>query len=582
MNRQGHIISLGLSVALMLAACANAQPRAYGDPDDHAAPARNETPAPAAPVTQPGIPETVTNIDPEVLYHVLSAEILGQRSDYATATRMYVKAAMASEDPEIAERATRVALFAKDAESAQLAAARWLELEPDNPAAHRNLAALALREGSMIQAADHLGQVLDYSSEQGQAWLLITELLRYARDIDGALEVMSKLVDEYPDDAEAYLAFAALLHQKGVEDQALEEINKAFDLQGAWPEALSLRSAIYQDLGQLEQAQEDLADAVGMEPADEILRIRYAELLRQMGRYDAAQAQLAELPQDSAVLVQRAFVALAAEDHTQAEEFARQLLRFGEDRNAAYFILARVAEERGDIDTALAEYAKIDDGRFYPQAQTRAAYLMAENGRLDDARELLRRLRADNVDLSEDLYLAEGDLLVQSGLENVAFDLYTRAIEEAPNSTSLRYARALLAETLDRLDITENDLREIIQREPDNAVALNALGYTLADRTDRYQEALALIDEAYRLQPDEAAIVDSMGWIHYRLGNLDEALMYLRRALDLGYDPEIAAHFGEVLWIVGEHDHARLIWADALERTPESDIVQETMKRFGQ
>jgi len=566
----------------MLAGCVNAQPRpaetAQAPEVSDAAPVQVGSGATAAPTG----PETAKNIDPEVLYQVLSAEISGQRSDYDTATRMYVEAAVASDDPAIAERATRVALFAKDAESARVAAERWLELEPDNPAAHRNLAALALREGSTTQAVDHLSQVLDYTPEEGHAWVLITELLRYARDIDGALDVMSQLVGEYPDDPEAHLAFGALLHQKGVEDEALVEVQRAIELEDDSPEALSLRSAIYQDMGELDLAEADLADAVSLEPTDETLRIRYAEVLRQMGRYDAAQKQLSELPQDSPVLVQRAFLALAAEDHEQAEGFARQLLRFGEDANAAHFILARVAEEQGDIETALVEYGEISDGRFYPQAQTRAAYLMADAGRLDDARELLRRLRSDNMDLSEDLYLAEGDLLVQAGLPDAAFDLYTRAIEEEPNATGLRYARALLAESMDRLDITESDLRDIIQREPENAVALNALGYTLADRTDRYQEALTLIDQAYRLAPDEAAIVDSMGWIHYRLGNLDEALMYLRRALDLVYDPEIAAHFGEVLWVVGEHDHARAIWADALEQTPESDIVQETMQRFGQ
>lgn len=587
MNRQGHIISLGVSfgliAALALAACASAQtgPKVAAQAED-APPAGREAPASAPPADQSGIPDRAPDIDPDVLYKVLSAEISGQRSDYATAARMYVEAAMASEDPEIAERATRVALFAKDPEAAHAAAARWLELEPDNPAAHRNLAALALREGSTVQAVDHLSQVVDHMPEEGQAWALVAELLRYARDIDGALDVMSQLVDEYPDDAAAHLAFAALLHQKGVEDRALEEAQWALELRNQWPEALSLRSAIYQDLGQLDEAEQDLADAVGLDPADEMLRIRYAELLRQMGRYDAAQAHLAELPQDSPVLVQRAFLAMAAEDYQQAEEFARQLLRFGDDQNAGHFVQARVAEERGEIDTALAEYAEIVDGRFYPQAQTRAAYLMAEAGRLDDARELLRRLRADNMDLSEDLYLAEGDLLVESGLPDAAFDLYTHAMENAPDSTSLRYARALLAESLDRLDITESDLLEIISREPDNAVALNALGYTLADRTDRYQEALTLIDKAYELQPDEAAIVDSMGWVRYRMGDLDAALMYLRRALDLEYDPEIAAHLGEVLWMVGEHDHARATWADALDRTPDSEIVLETMKRFGQ
>ena len=222
----------------------------------------------------------------------------------------------------------------------------------------------------------------------------------------------------------------------------------------------------------------------------------------------------------------------------------------------------------------------MSQGERLTLSRMRSSVLLAELDRLAEARAMLRNLQNGNAETASNAYMLEAELVDRDGNSEEALKVYGRGLRLLPDQTQLRYARALHAEKIDRIDIAEQDLRAILEASPDDPNALNALGYTLADRTDRYDEALALISRAYEMLPEEPAIVDSMGWIHYKLGDYEKAEEFLRAALELAYDSEIAAHLGEVLWAMGRVDEALAVWDDALARDPESQVVLETKVRF--
>jgi len=245
------------------------------------------------------------------------------------------------------------------------------------------------------------------------------------------------------------------------------------------------------------------------------------------------------------------------------------------------YYLGQVAEQRQDDKTAMNRYSYVRHGEFYFNAQLRIVAILADQKEYDKAREQLQSIRVSSSKQRLQLILLEGDLLREAQRYPDAKEYYTRILDEMPNETSVRYARALIAEKLGELDLLESDLQTILKQEPSNAQVLNALGYTLADRTNRFDEAMKYIKRAFELEPDDAAVVDSMGWIEYRMGNYKQAIEHLRRANDLSKDPEIAAHLGEVLWTSGDKNAAIEIWEGSLKENPKDKALLDVMKKFG-
>jgi len=236
--------------------------------------------------------------------------------------------------------------------------------------------------------------------------------------------------------------------------------------------------------------------------------------------------------------------------------------------------------EQGKHQEALDWYLKVESGDYWSQAQLRAANIMLKQDDVAGMQEHMRSLRQKNAEMAVQLYIIEGQALTDAGLYELALDLYARALQHSPENLDLLYSYSLAAEKLNRLDITETNMRRILEQDPDNIRALNALGYTLADRTDRYQEALQYISKAYAQEPDDPAIIDSMGWVHFRLGDLDKALEYLQQAWDMSKDSEIGAHLGEVLWMRGERDAARKVWEASREAMPDNPVLLEVLNRL--
>jgi tetratricopeptide (TPR) repeat protein len=368
---------------------------------------------------------------------------------------------------------------------------------------------------------------------------------------------------------------------------ALRSVDRALALKPEWPQAVVLRAQILSlqgdKAGALEYLKGLLKGKLGDDPA---VGLSYARLLAENEQLDAALAQFERLVKQAPDSVEVHFavgvLALQAKDMDKAQRHLEKVLSLGQRLLEANYYLGRLFETKGDVDNALRHYYAVRHGEYYLSAHSRAASLLADQGKLDRARDLLHALETDDPQERLRLYLVEGELLRRAGQYQEAFDFYTEKLAQMPQDTALRYARALVAERLDKLTMAEEDLRAIIDREPGNAQALNALGYTLADRTDRYEEALGFIQRALEANPGDAAIIDSMGWVQFRMGNHEQAVEYLRKALALIDDPEIAAHLSEVLWVMGDKQEARKLWDEFLGKFPEHESLLEVKQRLGQ
>lgn len=568
-----------LSALFALSGCAGMQ-----RPERPAAPSPTVPGAvPELPAPKPGVPSG--DLADNVLFDILLGEIAGQREHLDVSVLHYLRAAEVSDDPRVAERALRIAVFAKQEGPALSAARRWVELAPDNVEARQSLAILAMHAGIPDEAVEQFEYLLAHAEDDTQLYQTVTGLLARNEDREVALNLMQRLVEAHPQSVQAHLAYSRLaLHAENTE-LALREVERALALQPQLVEALVLRAGIRVKAGEPQRAQEELNAAIAAQPDNAELRMAQARLLLDMQNLAGATEQFNAVvklqPDNADAWYSLGLLALEQRQYKAAERHFRKLLEQGKRVQEAHYYLGRTRELREDFDGALAWYAKVTEGDYWLEAQTRMASMRAKTGDLDGARRQLNELRVRQPALAVRLYLVEGDILAQAGKLREAMDLYNQVLAEQPNNHDLLYARALVAERLDDLALAEADLRRIVGEDPSNFHAWNALGYTLADRTDRLVEALEYIEKALALAPDEAAVVDSLGWVHYRLGNLEQAAQHLRRAYDLSRgDAEVAAHYGEVLWRQGKRSEARALWEKARRSDPDNLPLQKTLKKF--
>ncbi len=314
------------------------------------------------------------------------------------------------------------------------------------------------------------------------------------------------------------------------------------------------------------------------------MRLNYARLLVTDKKYPDARAQfqalLQEFPNNPDVTLAVGLLSLQLNDYDAAEaQLLRALETNYKDPDAVRFYLGQANEERKRLDEALRWYGSIDAGEQYVPARARYAGILAKQGNLPAARKYLQDSARNPQQLLQ-FTQAEAQLLRDAADYRGAFDVLGQALEKNPNSTELLYDHAMAAEKVDRIDVLEANLRKVIQVKPDHAHAYNALGYTLADRNTRLQEAYTLIEQALKLAPEDPFIMDSMGWVLYRMGQNDAAITFLKRAFELRPDAEIAAHLGEVLWAAGQRDEARTVWSGALKDHPGNELLLATVKKF--
>jgi tetratricopeptide (TPR) repeat protein len=574
-----RVLGVLIFVMLMMTACSSAQEAPAQSAAD-TAPVLAETVAPE--VSNDDLPPT----NPDVMYHVFSAEVLGAEGDVSGAAAAYLEAALLSDDPEIAERAAKVAVSAGEWQMVALASDRWAMLDTDSLDARELAAGSRLKEGDYVGAEFQLVQVLELTqSEPEMGWAIVIALLAPVSDQVRADKVMESLLDKFDArlNVDALIARSQMAARLGELDKAKEFSDKAIEQAPDRADLLAWSGRLAVNMGDKSLALKRYQQAWQLAPDDPQVAMSYAELLKRNKDKEAAQKVLAQVPDTPDMRFARIVFALDVDDRENAELLYTGFSKAAyEDKSNAAFQAAQGAELLDHKREAINWYQQVT-GKQSLRAIMRQAFLLAGLGDVEQARNLLVQLRiqADSTIRSQS-YLAEAQILQDAGLTEEALQLLNDALVALPGDIQLRYTRALLAVGLGQLELAENDLRQIILVEPDNAAAINALGYTLADLTERYGEAEQLIRRAYELQPEDASIIDSMGWVSYRLGRLREAEAYMREAWKVMRNAEIAAHLGEVLWARGQKDEARSLWKLGLEMESDNEVLINTMQRFGE
>ncbi len=559
-----------------------------------ATPPPSSSPAPAAPAAPTAaLPELgleIAEIEPfdhenDPLYRLLLAEFAGQRGHLEIATTQYLELARELRDVDLAERATRIAVFARDDEAALEAARVWVDLAPLDMDARQIIAAMHIRQGDAEAALAHLEYVLENDHEtSGNRLRMIANLLGREEDRDTALAVMEQLVEHFSEDTDALLAYALLAIRAERLDKAREAMRHIVRQTELSSNVAMAYLAVLQKEDRMPEAIEWLDEILAINPDQFGVRLIYARLLAEANRFEEARIEFGvlseESPDNTDIIFALGLLNLQAGRNDDAAQNFERLVELETREDEAHFYLGQIAEARGERRAAIEHYQAIEGGSNYFAAQLRKALVMSLMGQIDQAIAFLGQVVPEDEKQAFDLARAQGEILTEHGRHDEALAIYDAALEGERYDTELLYTRAMLAEKMGRIDILERDLRTIIAAEPDNAQALNALGYTLADRTQRYQEAHDLIARALELSPDDFYILDSMGWVLYRLGRLDEAIDFLERARELRNDPEVAAHLGEVLWVKGKRDAARDVWESALRDTPNDKKLLDVIDRL--
>lgn len=523
----------------------------------------------------------------DIIYLLLAGEMYGSRSQLPESAGFYLEAARLSLDPEVAKRAASIAAYARNPEATIRAAERWVELAPEDIDARQTLALLYINTNELDKALVQLEYLLSRAGDElDQEILKISFLLSKQSDTAQGLEVMQRLLKTYADNPYILFGKGHLAFQAGQMDVAKEDVEQALKLKPDLHDARALLARINMSLGNVPDSLALMEQLLKDNPDSRQYHIAYARLLTETRDYKAARRQFEKLlkkyPDDAEILYALALLSIEAEQLDLAEQFLLKVVKGGRNTDDAYYFLGGIAESRGEYDQAIQWFSRVQSGERKMSALITVAKLLGKKGEVSAARLYLQRLRDKNPELAVRLFIIEAEILKDADLQAEAMELLSGAIEASPEKNDLYYARSLVAEQLGQLELAEQDLRKVLETEPDNAHALNALGYMLADGTGRYQEALQYIERAFALSPEEPAIIDSMGWIHYRLNDFDKALEYLRRAYALDQDAEIAAHLGEVLWMKGERGEARKLWKLVLDQDPENRFIKKVLQRLGQ
>lgn len=528
-------------------------------------------------------------VDDEVvraLEPTLAGEFALQAGKLDEAAKAYFEAARAGNDATLAERATRIALLAKDDKRATQSLKLWRKLGGDPRSQSAAEATLALRRGDERTARRQLNDLL---VAEKTGWQQVLGVLGVgARDPEQSARLLGQLVDDgrIPNELQAWLAFGGLaqrLDQQALAQRIVDEVVERFPGE---PRVALLRASQLRQDGKHDEARKVL---VTLDPALLLvpeLRIAVAAEYDALGDYGAAAAALARGPQDDQTYALRASLLARAEDKTALMALYEELRRdAGNPLPSRRLLLGQMAEFLDRFDEALEWYRGVPGGAERWAARLRAANVLHELKRAPEAYKALRDLQSDAAAPEEarrDAYILEADLSQRDKNDAGELDAFARGLAAFPDDPDILYARALSWERRDDIARAEADFRKILVADPDSTAALNALGYTLADRTTRYQEALELIDRARTAEPDNAAIIDSYGWVLYRLGRKNDALTELRRAFALQKDPEIGAHVGEVLWDLGRKEEARKYFEEARKLDPENRALQRVLKKIGE
>jgi tetratricopeptide (TPR) repeat protein len=518
------------------------------------------------------------------LYEFLLGEIAVQRGDLPLAAKTYLDLARRTRDPRVARRAVEVANQAKETALALDAARLWNELEP-SPHSLQVLAATLVAAKRVDEAGPVLEKLLSAEGvNRENAFMQLNRLLAANPDKAANQRVVKNIAAKYPQLPQAHFALAQAAAIAGDNDAAIAAAREAQKLRPDWELPVLLEAQVLQQRSPA-AASKRLGEFVAANPSAREARLNYARVLVLEKRLPEARKQFEAVanasPKNPDVVYAVGLLAFQLKDYSAAEEYMKRVLGLGyRDPEGVRYLLGQIAEEQKLWPRAIQWYETIETGDHVVPARMRTANAMAKQGQLDEARAYLKRVADENPEDAVQLTVAEAQLLRDAQRHADAFALLSDALGKQPEQPDLLYDLALTAEKLERYDLLETHLRKLIQVKPDHAHAYNALGYSFADRNTRLPEARKLVEKALELAPEDYFIIDSLGWVLYREGDLKGAARELRRAYGGRPDAEIGAHLGEVLWMLGERDEARRIWDEALKAGPENETLQKTIKRL--
>jgi len=581
------LTALGLT---LLSACATTVPQGDSTVAANSSVTEAQTSDKVVEVVPQPLPEPVEiqygNFDEDVLTRVIIAEMAGQRGYNQKALEDYLALARETNDINIIRRASRIASFMRDVPAAIETSNLWLAKEPESQEALRTLAFQMATLGRYREAMTHMRKLLalGYNID----FRLITNRTAVDNDaelfFDALIADLQELKTLYPENQSVKLGLAHLHHQNSQAEKAYMEVSTLTNALNDNPEVVLLEVELLEILERPEQARERLQEALKNNSNHKELRFQYARKLIDDQRYSDARDQFAiiveQYPDDYDMLYSLALLSMEINLFSEARQYFEIMVENAQRLDDAHYYLGFISVQENKNDEAIKHFFNVNGGGNFLQAQRSLTELMIRAGRYREVRSRLQNVRFRNPDYNIALLSMEANVLMDEGQMDEAGRVLNNAVGAFTNNIQLLFLRSVYSQEINDLALMEEDLRRIIQLNPNNPVAYNSLGYTLADRTDRFNEAYELIKRAFELAPNDAAIIDSLGWVQYRLGMYEEAIENLDRAYELFPDHEVAAHLGEVLWVTGERTQARSIWRKALESQPNSEFIRSTMERL--
>ena len=527
---------------------------------------------------------TITTATPEFVYKYLLGEVAGQRGDVVLASQLFLDLAKQTRDARLAERAARSAAFASQPGIALQAATLWAELDPNSVEAQQASSQMLIASGNLKQAKPHIEKLLAKEDTRANGFLYLPSLLATQKDKAEVLNAVKEFAKPYPKLPEAHFAIAQAAWAADKVDEAKKSLEAANKLRPGWEVAAQMQGQMLLKESP-EKAIAYYQDFLNKHPKANDVRMAYAKLLVSEKKYSEAKPEFVRLVETAnsspEIIAVVGILSLESNDYVMADKYFQQAISAGfKNPDQLHLYLGRSAERQKDDVKALSWYDKVQPGELYLDGRLAAANVIARSQNVDAAIKMLDEVNDLTPEQQLLVIQTEASMLNQAKREQEAFDMLQKATQNWPNAVEIIYDYAMSAERVGKLDVMEAELRKAMKVKPDFAAAYNALGYSFADRNIKLQEAKNLIETALTLQPGDHYMLDSLGWVHYRLGNLDKAAENLRKAYEVQADPEIAAHLGEVLWKQGKQEEAKKIWASALKEHPENPVLLATNKKF--
>ena len=521
----------------------------------------------------------------EQLYQTIISELDAQRGNLKEAGDNYLDLAMATRDLSIIQRAIQFASVNGDLNALMQLGLLWSGVEPENAQPHLMLSFQFLENGNYSQALSHMARVIDLGSEIDFTALAARTGRLEPRDRQSLIKNLRQLAREFEDESSIQIALIQLLAQNRQFEEALYEIQQVLEIIDLTPNMVLLHGQVLQNMGDSEGAARVLRNGVRQFEDDKSLRLSFARLLIQNEDFKEAQEQFEIIveqdPEDWETLYSVALLDMELENFESAINNLEKLILADQRFDESQYYLGFIYEQLKEMEKSIKHYREVRIGtNNFLAAQQQATRHAIDLGQLDEAHSWLIRQSSGQPRLEILFTTIESNLLIQSGYITEAKTLLDSSLNRFPNESELLFARVLYYDFQGDKAGSERDLQQIIRMQPEDSRALNHLGYMLADQTNRFEEALKLIERAIAISPDDPAIIDSLAWAQYKLGYYEEALSNLRRAFAVFPDHEVASHLGEVLWQMGREEEATQVWEDALEVQPDSELIREVIERF--